>query len=194
MHTHFTVCGYRLTFTGYDYLALKVFASRDILFSVGNQIGVGKEAGMNLYYSFCNSIPFRYSIMSSHNLLMRPFLWTISKACYSCTASESLSVDSMKCKHYVFRTPVCLYALTHCIEDMPLQLIKTRFYPNCVTDIYIVANSDGDQYALKLHRYIWTQQQTTSLSGVWKCPVGHFPTRISHSILPLIGHLVFVYP
>ena len=39
------VCGYRLTFTGYDYLALRVFATRDILYSVGNQIGVGKEAG-----------------------------------------------------------------------------------------------------------------------------------------------------
>ena len=45
----FTVCGYRLTFLGYDYLALKVFASRDILYSVGNQIGVGKEAGMCAY-------------------------------------------------------------------------------------------------------------------------------------------------
>ena len=39
------MCGYRLTFSGYDYLALKVFAARDILYSVGNQIGVGKEAG-----------------------------------------------------------------------------------------------------------------------------------------------------
>lgn len=43
---HFvSVCGYRLTFLGYDYLALKAFASRDILYSIGNQIGVGKEAG-----------------------------------------------------------------------------------------------------------------------------------------------------
>lgn len=40
------MCGYRLTFTGYDYLALKAFAARDILYSIGNQIGVGKEAGM----------------------------------------------------------------------------------------------------------------------------------------------------
>lgn len=47
-YIYFTVCGYRLTFTGYDYLALKVFASRDILYSVGNQIGVGKEAGNNV--------------------------------------------------------------------------------------------------------------------------------------------------
>ena len=42
---YISVCGYRLTFSGYDYLALKVFASRDVLYSVGNQIGVGKEAG-----------------------------------------------------------------------------------------------------------------------------------------------------
>lgn len=38
-------CGYRLTFLGYDYLALKALASRDVLYSIGNQIGVGKESG-----------------------------------------------------------------------------------------------------------------------------------------------------
>jgi len=38
--------GYRLTNLGYDYLALKALASRDIINSVGNQIGVGKESGM----------------------------------------------------------------------------------------------------------------------------------------------------
>ena len=36
--------GYRLTNMGYDYLALKVLASRDVLGSVGSQIGVGKES------------------------------------------------------------------------------------------------------------------------------------------------------
>ncbi|CAF1598631.1 unnamed protein product, partial [Adineta ricciae] len=36
--------GYRLTNLGYDYLALKALASRDIIHSVGNQIGVGKES------------------------------------------------------------------------------------------------------------------------------------------------------
>ena len=41
-----TAEGYRLTFTGYDYLALKYFADRDVVCSVGNQIGVGKESGM----------------------------------------------------------------------------------------------------------------------------------------------------
>ena len=37
--------GYYLTFLGYDYLALKALVSREIVSSVGNQIGVGKESG-----------------------------------------------------------------------------------------------------------------------------------------------------
>ena len=37
--------GYRLTFSGYDYLALKALTARGSVYSVGNQIGVGKESG-----------------------------------------------------------------------------------------------------------------------------------------------------
>ncbi|GIX98146.1 hypothetical protein CEXT_190461, partial [Caerostris extrusa] len=36
--------GYRLTNPGYDYLALKALSSRDVIASVGNQIGTGKES------------------------------------------------------------------------------------------------------------------------------------------------------
>ncbi|KAJ3366797.1 hypothetical protein GGF32_003441 [Allomyces javanicus] len=36
--------GYRLTYGGYDYLALHTFAVRGSIHSVGNQIGVGKES------------------------------------------------------------------------------------------------------------------------------------------------------
>ncbi|XP_059155423.1 serine/threonine-protein kinase RIO2-like [Physella acuta] len=36
--------GYRLTNAGYDYLALKVLTEKDVIYSVGNQIGVGKES------------------------------------------------------------------------------------------------------------------------------------------------------
>ncbi len=36
--------GYRLTYGGYDYLALKTISRRGVLHSVGNQIGVGKES------------------------------------------------------------------------------------------------------------------------------------------------------
>lgn len=36
--------GYRLTVAGYDYLALKALASRETVYSLGNQIGVGKES------------------------------------------------------------------------------------------------------------------------------------------------------
>ncbi|KAL7988880.1 hypothetical protein Chor_007799 [Crotalus horridus] len=39
-----TVQGYRLTNGGYDYLALKTLTSRDMICSVGNQMGVGKES------------------------------------------------------------------------------------------------------------------------------------------------------
>ncbi|KII93580.1 hypothetical protein PLICRDRAFT_171314 [Plicaturopsis crispa FD-325 SS-3] len=36
--------GYRLTYGGYDYLAMRAMSKRDSLYSVGNQIGVGKES------------------------------------------------------------------------------------------------------------------------------------------------------
>jgi RIO-like serine/threonine protein kinase len=36
--------GYRLTYGGYDYLALRTFCQRNSVYSVGNQIGVGKES------------------------------------------------------------------------------------------------------------------------------------------------------
>lgn len=39
--------GYRLTNSGYDYLALKTLTSRGVVSSFGNQIGVGKES--NIY-------------------------------------------------------------------------------------------------------------------------------------------------
>ncbi|PSN35369.1 Serine/threonine-protein kinase RIO2 [Blattella germanica] len=39
--------GYRLTNSGYDYLALKTLTMRDVVSSFGNQIGVGKES--NIY-------------------------------------------------------------------------------------------------------------------------------------------------
>lgn len=44
---YFIVDGYRLTNTGYDYLALKSLTLRGSVGSFGNQIGVGKES--NIY-------------------------------------------------------------------------------------------------------------------------------------------------
>ncbi len=37
--------GYRLTYGGYDYLAMRALSKRDVVHSIGNQIGVGKESG-----------------------------------------------------------------------------------------------------------------------------------------------------
>ncbi|SCV70259.1 BQ2448_1653 [Microbotryum intermedium] len=36
--------GYRLTYGGYDFLACRTFAKRGTIYSVGNQIGTGKES------------------------------------------------------------------------------------------------------------------------------------------------------
>ncbi|EPY53793.1 atypical/RIO/RIO2 protein kinase [Schizosaccharomyces cryophilus OY26] len=41
---HMSYDGYRLTSAGYDYLALKALSKRASVYSVGNQIGVGKES------------------------------------------------------------------------------------------------------------------------------------------------------
>eukprot|EP00211_Chloroparvula_japonica_P001663 CAMPEP_0119136148 /NCGR_PEP_ID=MMETSP1310-20130426/20817_1 /TAXON_ID=464262 /ORGANISM="Genus nov. species nov., Strain RCC2339" /LENGTH=543 /DNA_ID=CAMNT_0007127115 /DNA_START=72 /DNA_END=1703 /DNA_ORIENTATION=+ len=43
-HENKSYDGYRLTYSGYDYLALKVLSLRGTVTSVGNQIGVGKES------------------------------------------------------------------------------------------------------------------------------------------------------
>jgi RIO kinase 2 len=37
--------GFKLTYLGYDFLALKAMAHRESVASVGKQIGVGKESG-----------------------------------------------------------------------------------------------------------------------------------------------------
>jgi RIO-like serine/threonine protein kinase len=42
--------GYRLTYGGYDYLAMRALSKRDSMHSVGNQIGVGKESGGSIFY------------------------------------------------------------------------------------------------------------------------------------------------
>jgi RIO-like serine/threonine protein kinase len=40
--------GYRLTYLGYDFLAIKTLVNRGVFVSVGRQIGVGKESGTYL--------------------------------------------------------------------------------------------------------------------------------------------------
>lgn len=37
--------GFRLTYLGYDFLAIKTLVNRGVFSSVGRQIGVGKESG-----------------------------------------------------------------------------------------------------------------------------------------------------
>ncbi|XP_034547737.1 serine/threonine-protein kinase RIO2 [Notolabrus celidotus] len=46
-----SVQGYRLNNGGYDYLALKTMCSREVIISVGNQMGVGKESDIYIVAS-----------------------------------------------------------------------------------------------------------------------------------------------
>ncbi|CAL9708290.1 unnamed protein product [Knipowitschia caucasica] len=46
-----SVQGYRLNYGGYDYLALKTLCARDVIVSVGNQMGVGKESDIYIVAS-----------------------------------------------------------------------------------------------------------------------------------------------
>lgn len=46
-----TVQGYRLNYGGYDYLALKTLCAREVIISVGNQMGVGKESDIYIVAS-----------------------------------------------------------------------------------------------------------------------------------------------
>lgn len=38
--------GFRLTYLGYDFLAIKTLVNRGVFVAVGRQIGVGKESGI----------------------------------------------------------------------------------------------------------------------------------------------------
>lgn len=40
--------GFRLTYLGYDFLAIKTLVNRGVFTGVGRQIGVGKESGESL--------------------------------------------------------------------------------------------------------------------------------------------------
>lgn len=48
--------GFKLTYLGYDFLALKAMSHRESISCVGKQIGVGKESGKNVTnYDVCRS-------------------------------------------------------------------------------------------------------------------------------------------
>lgn len=58
------VQGYRLNYGGYDYLALKTLCSREVIISVGNQMGVGKESGkMQKHLVFVHFMEYLHTLM-----------------------------------------------------------------------------------------------------------------------------------
>ncbi|SOV11494.1 serine/threonine protein kinase RIO2 [Plasmodium sp. gorilla clade G2] len=56
--------GYKLTYLGYDFLALRTFLKRGILKSIGNQIGVGKESDIYI----CKDVDDNLLCLKIHRL------------------------------------------------------------------------------------------------------------------------------
>jgi RIO-like serine/threonine protein kinase len=52
--------GFRLTYLGYDFLAIKTLLNRDVFISVGRQIGVGKESGITARFLLLKILIFLF--------------------------------------------------------------------------------------------------------------------------------------
>jgi RIO kinase 2 len=66
--------GFRLTYLGYDFLAIKTMVNRGVFMAVGRQIGVGKESGIFLIlllraYFFSVFECWRYSMGFSNGFV-----------------------------------------------------------------------------------------------------------------------------
>lgn len=125
----FVVEGYRLTVSGYDYLALKALASRDVIYSLGNQIGVGKESG-NATDHLC------YIMIHLCNK--------------NCSILFNFNEKSILRWIYIFNILLLNDMWTHLLQiTSKYKYIATLL---SFTDIYIIADAEDHQYALKLHR------------------------------------------
>lgn len=54
--------GFRLTYLGYDFLAIKTMVNRGVFTSVGRQIGVGKESGKSFYLDILVYVLYYFTI------------------------------------------------------------------------------------------------------------------------------------
>jgi hypothetical protein len=101
--------GYRLTYGGYDYLAIRALSKRDSVYSIGNQIGVGKESGL---FVFClipahTNVPQDIYIVADaegHEMVLKVHRYAISvlhviegvEVLFSIALDASLSAPSKK--------------------------------------------------------------------------------------------------
>ena len=58
--------GFRLTYLGYDFLAIKTLVNRGVFVAVGRQIGVGKESGIYCGQEFQHLSYFELFILFSN--------------------------------------------------------------------------------------------------------------------------------
>ncbi len=142
-----TYDGYRLTGIGADYLALKAFSKRNTVYSVGNQIGVGKESDVYVVADESG----KQSVLKIHRLGRtsfksvknnRDYLRKRKSASwlYMSRLSASREYAFMKVLHENgFPVPTPVDQARHCvvmefIDAYPLRMIEKVLDPEALYD------------------------------------------------------------
>ncbi|KAH9937126.1 Rio2, N-terminal-domain-containing protein [Fomitopsis serialis] len=102
--------GYRLTYGGYDYLAMRALSKRDSMYSVGNQIGVGKESGKRDYMGKRKSASWMYMSGSPPR--------KSGRSCASCTSTAFPSRPVDHARHCILMEFIDAYPLRQ-VADVP---------------------------------------------------------------------------
>ena len=158
-HENVNYDGYRLTYLGYDFLAIKAFVNRGVITSVGRQIGVGKESDIfevpaHLRQSTAHS-KSAYSI-SKTRLLQFPFDAFKIKVHPQSTGSPAVGSGIVPILDWSYSRPI----LSLC-PAMPSSTIHAlgvgdgralKLIEPTICACAQVSNEDGEIMALKLHR------------------------------------------
>ncbi len=107
--------GYRLTYTGYDYLALRTFVSRGLITGLGRKIGVGKESDI---YECINA--------NGQRMVLKIHRYVSTSVCPSLISSRSALLRLLVSSNT--RSPPPSITLPSII-GWSRSVGRTRFYP-----------------------------------------------------------------
>jgi len=119
-HENVAYDGYRLTYLGYDYLAIKTLFKRGRISSVGPQIGVGKEADVFEVRAHLSHHTLILLICHMHTERALPCPSTLVSACFY--------LVHVQCQTYIVHISVWPKPTEHsskrckCRKDWPLGL------------------------------------------------------------------------
>ncbi|XP_039053198.1 serine/threonine-protein kinase rio2-like [Hibiscus syriacus] len=118
--------GFRLTYLGYDFLAIKTMVNRGVFTAVGCQIGVGKESGNSFYLHLLNVFPLPAFFLSCSK----------QSRTYTCTSL----IQALE--EHGFPVPNAVDSNRHCVvmslfKGYPLFQVKQLQNPETVFETII---------------------------------------------------------